>query len=177
LSLEISICRESRCSPIGRRRRRSTAVAECGGLAGVEERGTFIVGFSRNLGGPVASVEETGNGNPEQNPRSAECGALRLRERSARRSGGTAQRRKRSGAGRVAGSRSASPYRGRGGTNPREPVEGREHRSTGTFEGKMAETSSSTTGWEPRGAISEATRPGSTDSDPSVSRGQRPPVD
>jgi hypothetical protein len=47
--------------------------------------------------------------------------------------------------GGAAGSRSASYYRGSGGTNPRDPVEGREHRNTGTFEGKMAETSSSTT--------------------------------
>ena len=30
------------------------------GPAGVEEQGTFIVGFFRNLGGPVASVDELG---------------------------------------------------------------------------------------------------------------------
>ena len=36
----------------------SAAVAERNGPAGVEEQGTFIVGFSRNLGGPVVSVEE-----------------------------------------------------------------------------------------------------------------------
>ena len=46
--------------------------------------------------------------------------------------------------GGAAGSRSASYYRGSGGTNPRDPVEEREHRNTGTFEGKMAGTSSST---------------------------------
>src|SRR5690348_1000361 len=32
-----------------------------------------------------------------------------------------------------------------GNQNPRDPVEGREHRNTGTFGGKMAETSSSIT--------------------------------
>jgi hypothetical protein len=32
-----------------------------------------------------------------------------------------------------------------GEPNPRDPVEGREHRNTGQFEGNMAETSSSTT--------------------------------
>jgi len=30
------------------------------GPAGVEEQGTFIVGFFRNLGGPVVSVDEPG---------------------------------------------------------------------------------------------------------------------
>ena len=30
--------------------------------AGVGEQGTFIVGSSRNLGGPIVSVEETGGG-------------------------------------------------------------------------------------------------------------------
>jgi hypothetical protein len=43
-------------------------VAERRGPAGVEEQGTFIVGFSRNLGGPVASVDESGVGNPVNNP-------------------------------------------------------------------------------------------------------------
>jgi hypothetical protein len=36
-------------------------------------------------------------------------------------------------------------YQGSGGTNPKDPVEGRRHRNTGKFEGKMAETSSSAT--------------------------------
>ena len=40
----------------------SAAVAERNGPAGVEEQGTFILGFSRNLGGPVASVSESGWG-------------------------------------------------------------------------------------------------------------------
>jgi hypothetical protein len=44
------------------------AVAERRGLAGVEEQGTFIVGFSRNLGGPVASANESGVGSPVSNP-------------------------------------------------------------------------------------------------------------
>ena len=38
------------------------------GPAGVEEQGTFIVGFFRNLGGPVVSVDEPGLGNPVNNP-------------------------------------------------------------------------------------------------------------
>jgi hypothetical protein len=38
------------------------AVAERKGPAGVAEQGTFIVGSSRNLGDPVVSVEETGDG-------------------------------------------------------------------------------------------------------------------
>jgi hypothetical protein len=35
-------------------------VVERKGPAGVEEQGTFIVGFFRNLGGAVASVDEPG---------------------------------------------------------------------------------------------------------------------
>ena len=35
-------------------------VVEHNGPAGVEEQGTFIVGFFRNLGGPVVSVDEPG---------------------------------------------------------------------------------------------------------------------
>jgi hypothetical protein len=40
----------------------SAAVAERNGPAGVEEQGTLTLGFSRNLGGPVASVNESGWG-------------------------------------------------------------------------------------------------------------------
>ena len=36
--------------------------------AGVEEQGTFIVGSSRNLGGPVVSVDEPVLGIPVNNP-------------------------------------------------------------------------------------------------------------
>jgi len=44
-------------------------VAERRGPAGVGEHGTFIVGSSRNLGGPVVSVEVTGCGESgEQSP-------------------------------------------------------------------------------------------------------------
>ena len=39
-------------------------VVEHNGPAGVEEQGTFILGFSRNLGGPVVSVYESGFGEP-----------------------------------------------------------------------------------------------------------------
>jgi hypothetical protein len=46
-------------------------VAERNGPAGVEEQGTFIVGFSRNLGGPVVSVNESGLGIPVNNSRPA----------------------------------------------------------------------------------------------------------
>ena len=37
-------------------------MAERRGPAGVGEHGTFIVGSSRNLGGPVVSVDEAGFG-------------------------------------------------------------------------------------------------------------------
>jgi hypothetical protein len=40
----------------GGRQYRSAAVAERRGPAGVEEQGTFIVGFSRNLGGRAATL-------------------------------------------------------------------------------------------------------------------------
>jgi hypothetical protein len=43
-------------------------VAERNGPTGVEEQGTFIMGFSRNLGGPVTSANESGWGNPVNNP-------------------------------------------------------------------------------------------------------------
>ena len=145
MSLEMFGNRGSRRRPNGGRQNRSAAVAERRGPAGVKEQGTFIVGFSRNLGGPVVSVEETGLGESGEQPLACGCCALRLRERSPRRCGGTAKRRKRSDAGMAAGSRSASQYRRSGGTNPRDPVEGREHRNAESFEGKMAETLSSTT--------------------------------
>lgn len=50
----------------------------------------------------------------------------------------TAARRKRSGAGSTAGSRSSSLHRGSGRTNPRDPVEGRENRSEETVGGNDA---------------------------------------
>jgi RNA-directed DNA polymerase len=78
------------------------------------------------------------------NPRLADAASC-VCESEVKVRGGTAERRKRSKAGRAAGSRSASQYRGGGGTDPRNPAEGKEHRNTGTFEGKMAETSGSTT--------------------------------
>ena len=43
-------------------------MAERNGPAGVEEQGTFILRSSRNLGGPVASVEEPVLGIPVNNP-------------------------------------------------------------------------------------------------------------
>ena len=46
-------------------------MAERNGPAGVEEQGTFILGFSRNLGGPVVSVNESGLGIPVNNSRPA----------------------------------------------------------------------------------------------------------
>ena len=49
----------------------SAAVAERKGPAGVEEQGTCILGFSRNLGGPVVSVSESGLGIPVNNSRPA----------------------------------------------------------------------------------------------------------
>jgi hypothetical protein len=52
-------------------------VAERRGPAGVEEQGTFIVGSSRNLGGPVVSVNESGLGIPVNNSQpaaGASCG-------------------------------------------------------------------------------------------------------
>jgi hypothetical protein len=49
----------------------SVAVAERNGPAGVEEQGTLTLGFSRNLGGPVASVSESGLGIPVNNSRPA----------------------------------------------------------------------------------------------------------
>jgi hypothetical protein len=52
----------------GGRQHRSAAVAERNGPAGVEEQGTFTVGSSRNLGGPVVSVNEAGMGTPVNNP-------------------------------------------------------------------------------------------------------------
>src|SRR5580700_10334408 len=57
--------------PNSERQHRSAVVAERRGPAGVEEQGTFIAGSSRNLGGPVVSVKETGFGDPVNNPRPA----------------------------------------------------------------------------------------------------------
>ena len=61
-------------------------------------------------------------------------------EANKERSDGTGARRQRSDPGQTAGSRSASLYRGSGGTNPRDPVEGRRRRNTEPIEGNMAET-------------------------------------
>ena len=46
----------------GGRQHRGAVVAERNGLAGVGEQGTLIVGFSRNLGDPVVSANESGVG-------------------------------------------------------------------------------------------------------------------
>ena len=54
----------------------------------------------------------------------------------------TAVRRKRSAAGRVEGSRSTSYYRRRGGTDPRDPAEGRGCRAMRPPEGEMPGTPS-----------------------------------
>ena len=54
----------------------------------------------------------------------------------------TAKRRKRSAAGRVTGSRSAPYYRRRGGTDPRDPAEGRGRRAMKPLEGTMPGTPS-----------------------------------
>src|SRR3954449_12331705 len=55
---------------------------------------------------------------------------------------GTAKRRQRSAAGRVVGSRSVPYYRRRGGTDPRDPAEGRGRRAMRPLEGKMPGTPS-----------------------------------
>jgi hypothetical protein len=89
---------------------KGAVAVEHNGPAGVEEQGTFILGFSRNLGGPVVSVYESGFGDSGEQLQARSWRVLRLRERSPRRSGGTAKRRKRSNAGGAAGSRSASYY-------------------------------------------------------------------
>jgi hypothetical protein len=49
---------------------------------GVGEQGTFIVGFSRNLGDLVVSVEVPGYGNPVNNSLAHGRCALRPRERT-----------------------------------------------------------------------------------------------
>jgi len=82
-------------------------VAERNGPAGVEEHGTFTVGSSRNLGGPVVSVDEIRFGDSGEQLQARSGSVLLLREQSPRRSGGTAKRRRRSNAGGAAGSRSA----------------------------------------------------------------------
>src|SRR5215831_11735114 len=69
----------------GGRQHRSAAVAEREGPAGVEEQGTFIVGSSRNLGGPAASVNEAGVGESGKQPLACSRSALRLQERNPRR--------------------------------------------------------------------------------------------
>jgi hypothetical protein len=94
-------CRE------GGRQHRSAVVAEREDSAGVEEQGTFMMGSSRNLGGPVVSAAESGLGESGKQSPALGCRALRLWERSLRRSGGTTERRQRSEGGRTAGSRSA----------------------------------------------------------------------
>jgi hypothetical protein len=60
-------------------------VAERRGPAGVKEQGTFIVGFSRNLGGPVASANASGVGESGKQSLARSCSVLQLRERSPRR--------------------------------------------------------------------------------------------
>ena len=63
-----------------------------------------------------------------------------LWERKDERHCGTAKRRKRSAAGGTSGSHSASLYRRSGGTDPRDPVEGRGRRRMEPMERKMTET-------------------------------------
>ena len=115
-------------------------MAERGGLAGIGEHGTFTEGPQGTwevLSSPLnSSALESGEESLAHG-----CCALYPRGAKPRCSGGTALRRKQSNAGGAAGSRSDSQYRRNGGTNPRDPVKGREHRNTGTFEGKMAQTS------------------------------------
>jgi hypothetical protein len=60
--------RGSRRRRNGGRQQQSAVAAERRGPAGVEEQGTFIVGSSRNLGGPIASVDEPVLGIPVNNP-------------------------------------------------------------------------------------------------------------
>jgi hypothetical protein len=80
----------------GGRQHRSTVAAERKDSAGVEEQGTFIEGFFRNLGGPVVSIDESGLGSPVNNPWPAAIAPCHLRERNPRRSGGKGARRPRS---------------------------------------------------------------------------------
>ena len=71
MSAEISICRGSRRFPIGGRQHQSAVAAERGDPTGVGEQGTFTARSSRNLGGPVVSVNESGLGMPVNNSRPA----------------------------------------------------------------------------------------------------------
>ena len=97
----------------------SAAAAERRGPAGVEEQGTFTGGFSRNLGGPTASVDEPVLGIPVNNPWPAAITPCACGNEAQGAAAVPAERRKRSNAGGAAGSRSALYYQGSGGTNPR----------------------------------------------------------
>ena len=111
------------------------------GPAGVREQGTFTrvpqePGRPRRLHGK-SRPEVPGDQLQARRPaHPAATGAKRGCNR------GTAKRRQRSAAGRAAGSRSASYYRRRGGTDPRDPAEGRGRRAMGPLEGKMPGTPS-----------------------------------
>ena len=67
-------------------------MAERNGPARIEERGTFIVGFPRNLGGPVVSVDEIRFEDCGEQLQDHSRSGLRLRERSPRRSDGTVEK-------------------------------------------------------------------------------------
>jgi hypothetical protein len=109
------------------------------GPAGVEEQGTFIVGSSRNLGDPVVSANGPVWRSPVNNPwlvAVASCENEAQGAAGVPPSEGNEARwegRQEVGVLRTTGNRPEGPRGGKGAP---------EH---GTFEGKMAETSSSTT--------------------------------
>ena len=83
-------------------------------------------GSSGNLGDPVVSIEHRRLEIPPTNSRLIHGSASGAGGGTNHgRNDGIAKRRKRSAAKWAAGSRSTSEYRGSGGTNPRDPVEGR----------------------------------------------------
>ncbi len=124
----------------------------------VGKQGTFIVGFSRNLGDPVVSVEEPvfGESDEQSLARSTAPCVRRARPKVQRRYRAAKETKQR---GRGGGKSECFVVpREKWGNYPRGPVEGKGHRNTGTFEGKMVETSDSTTVSTKLGRIAKVAR-------------------
>jgi hypothetical protein len=89
------------------------------------ESGACTQGSTRNLGDLVSSTVNTGRGNRLTNPRPVRRRARATGETQIERNGGTAERRRRSDAGREARSRSPSILPGKQGNAPYGPCGGK----------------------------------------------------
>ena len=119
-------------------------MAWCGGPAGVEEQGIGTRGSPRNLGDPAVSTRNWPEAARPKQPQAPGRRRALLGETNTGATSGTAKRRKRSAAGRAAGSRSVLivPTK-RGNAAHSDPGEGRGRRVMEPLEGNMAGASES----------------------------------